>query len=82
MRTKQKHICWGCGKNVETFVKKKRKVYFVKIYQCDPKCFMCLDIERVENKITSIMSSPSPWVGMLYKSENIPDLSTTIRKVE
>ena len=32
------HKCYGCGKRVETFLKVKRRVYFVKIWQCIPAC--------------------------------------------
>lgn len=65
MRAKQERVCWGCQRDVETFVKVKRKVYYVKRYQCNPKCFQCLDIERIERKIADQLIQRSPWADFI-----------------
>ena len=51
MRTKQKHICWGCANKTESFLRIKRKVNLVKRYQCNPPCSSMMIIEHFQNKI-------------------------------
>lgn len=65
MRIKQKHICWACGNKTENFVKVKINVYFVKKFECLPKCFMAHDIERMNIKIIKVLAQRSPWLSLI-----------------
>lgn len=82
MRTKQKHQCWACDTKTDHFVKVKRKVYFVKKFECLPKCFRAFDIERFQLKIVNFVSNPFPWLDIIKNPQKFKDLSIVTRKAQ
>lgn len=74
MRTNQKHNCWACGKPTDDFIKRRKNVYLVKTFECNPKCFQAFDLVRIEQSILRYVLQEAPWCkkDFLTPSKNRP----------
>ena len=79
------HKCYGCGEPVETFVKVKRKVYRVKVYQCVPECFgvkiMNYYQERYLNECNGANQLMKAFENSLLKFSSAPDFPSKGKEV-
>ena len=67
----KRNICPVCQNSMLFLKKEKRKIYWVKIYECqNPFCkFLNNDCQRIFRKIEETLSRASPWINILDNSE-------------
>lgn len=72
--TQKAHRCRYCKKHTDYFVTVKRKIYSVKLWECEPICsqgeafrFMVKDTERRVKQIYEHLATVSPFLDIASK---------------